>query len=44
MKKEKLTLEQVAPYLPYGLKYKSLWNNEVIELEDLSIDFNSNIK
>jgi hypothetical protein len=40
---KKLELEHLAPYLPFELKYKSLWNNEIIELEDLSIDFNNNI-
>lgn len=39
----KIELKHLAHYLPYGLKYKSFYNNSINELEHLSLDFNSSM-
>src|SRR5690606_40023696 len=33
-----LTIAHIAPYLPYGLQYKSLMNGSINELRDLSVE------
>jgi hypothetical protein len=39
---KKLELKHLAPYLPYKLKYKSLFNGSINNLYDLSTDINDN--
>lgn len=32
---EKLTIEELAPYFPYGVKFKNLYNNEILRMDKL---------
>ena len=36
----KLEFKHLAPYLPYGLGYKKVMNNEIITMRSISIDIN----
>lgn len=35
---KKLTIAHIAPYLPYGLQYRSVMNGSINELHDLSVE------